>query len=238
MQRNTVIAIVAAAGQGRRMGLDTAKQYMELMGKPVLYYCLKAFEKSCVDGIVLVCGKGQVDYCKKNIIDKYNIGKILQVLEGGNERHDSVYRALMSIANADYVLIHDGARPFITGEMIDRTAGEVEKYRACVVGMPVKDTIKVVNKEGYVITTPDRNTLWSVQTPQAFEFDLIKQAYELMHKDEDAKNLVITDDAFIYEKYIGKPVKIIPGDYSNIKLTTPEDLINAQALAKEVFVEL
>jgi 2-C-methyl-D-erythritol 4-phosphate cytidylyltransferase len=206
--------------------------------KPVLYYCLRAFEKSCVDGIMLVCGKGQVDYCRENIIDKYKLGKVLQVLEGGNERHESVCRALMSIEKAGYVLIHDGARPFITSEMIDRTVCEVVKHKACVVGTPVKDTIKVVNKEGFVLETPDRNTLWSVQTPQAFEYGLIRHAYELMNRDEDAKSLVSTDDAFVYERYIGKPVKIIPGDYGNLKLTTPEDLITAQALAEKAFVEL
>lgn len=238
MHGNTVIAIVVAAGQGRRMGIDTAKQYLELMGKPVLYYCLKALDESCVDGIILVCSRGQVDYCKENIISKFCISKVLQVLEGGDERHDSVYRALMSISKADFILIHDGVRPFITGEMIDRTVCEVMKYKACAVGTPVKETIKVVNKDGYVISTPDRNTLWSIQTPQAFEYSLIRQAYELMYKEEYNERSGITDDAMVYEKYIGKPVKVIPGDYSNLKLTTPEDLLSAQALAKEMFVEL
>ena len=228
-----VTAIVVAAGQGKRMNSPVAKQFMELKDKPVLYYCLKAFTDSRVDEITLVTGVGQVEYCKGNIIKKYNLDKVTRVIEGGNERYDSVYRALTAVEKTDYVLIHDGARPFITGKLIEEVIEQVMKCKACVVGTPVKDTIKAVDPDGFIISTPDRSTLWSVQTPQAFEYELIKRAYELLYQETAAARAKMTDDAMVYETYLKRPVKMVLGDYTNLKLTTPEDFIQAQALVKK-----
>ncbi len=232
MDMKKVTAIVVAAGQGKRMNQTVAKQYLELLDRPVLYYSLKAFEESSVDEIILVTGTGQIEYCKENIIDKYKIGKVTRVLEGGAERYDSVYRALTAAGQTDYVLIHDGARPFLTVAFIERIITEVLEYQACIPGTPVKETIKAVDEEGFISSTPDRNYLWAAQTPQAFAYHSIRKAYELMYLDD--KRSAVTDDAMVYEAYTKKRVKMLLGDYNNLKLTTPEDYVHAKILAKEL----
>ncbi len=227
-----VTAIVLAAGKGRRMNSSVAKQFLSLQGRPVLYYSLNAIQESSVDEIVLVTGEGQVEYCRKEIVDLYQINKVKQVVEGGRERYDSVYRALQYAAPTDYVLIHDGARPFITSDLVNGMIEQVKKCQACLIGMPVKETIKVVGEDGTIQATPKRSTLWAAQTPQAFEFSSIKDAYESLYREEDKERLEITDDAMVYEAYQKLPVKMLPGDYNNIKLTTPEDLILAEQILK------
>ncbi len=226
---NKITAVVLAAGQGKRMNSPVAKQYLTLKEKPVLFYSLNAFEKSTVDEIILVTGAGQVKYCEENIVQKYRLGKVTKILEGGAQRYDSVYRALSAIDQTEYVLIHDGARPFITTELIESVIEEVAEHKACIIGTPVKETIKVVDDRGFITATPDRNSLWAAQTPQAFEFRTIKKAYEMLYLDTAYRN--ITDDAMVYESYLGKPVKMLAGNYNNIKITTPEDLVQAEALA-------
>ena len=221
------MAIVLAGGQGKRMQSKIQKQYMELKGYPVLYYSLKEFEESDVDGIVLVVGKGEISYCQKEIIEKYGFQKVVAIVEGGNERYESVYCGLKAIEAGDYVLIHDGARPLLTQAIIKASIEGVKKYRACVVGMPVKDTIKVIDKEGFAKETPDRSTLWLMQTPQSFTVPLVTKAYEEMMKVEDN---TITDDAMVVEKYGNHPIKLLKGSYENIKITTPEDLVIAECL--------
>ena len=211
---NRITAIILAAGQGKRMNQSVAKQYLELKKKPALFYSLKAFEDSSVDEIILVTASGQIDYCRENVVNKYNFSKVTRVLEGGSERYDSVFQALSAIDQTDYVLIHDGARPFLTVALIENMISEVLKYGACVPGIPVKETIKVVDEEGFISSTPDRNTLWAAQTPQA--------------------RSNITDDAMVYEAYIKKRVKMLMGDYNNMKLTTPEDYVRAKVLAMEL----
>ena len=222
-----IIAIVLAGGQGKRMQSHIQKQYMELKGYPVLYYSLKEFEESDVDGIVLVVGKGEISYCQKEIIEKYGFQKVVAIVEGGNERYESVYCGLKAIEAGDYVLIHDGARPLLTQAIIKDSIEGVKKHRACVVGMPVKDTIKVIDKEGFAKETPDRSTLWLMQTPQSFTVPLVTKAYEEMMKVEDN---TITDDAMVVEKYGNHPIKLLKGSYENIKITTPEDLVIAECL--------
>ncbi|MBO5522903.1 MAG: 2-C-methyl-D-erythritol 4-phosphate cytidylyltransferase, partial [Roseburia sp.] len=159
-------AVVLAAGAGKRMNTKVHKQYLEVAGKPLLYYTLKAFEESGVDDIVLVTGAGEETYCRREIVEKYGFHKIKAVVPGGKERYHSVYQGLLAAEGADYVLIHDGARPLVEQEVIERCMESVEKYQACVVGMPVKDTIKIVDREQFAKETPDRSTLWQVQTPQ------------------------------------------------------------------------
>lgn len=229
-------AIILAAGQGRRMGSDTAKQFLLLSGRPVLYYTLKNFEESIVDEIVLVTGEGQAAYCQKEIVEAYGFSKVKKIVTGGKERYHSVAKGLDAIDDDirdtdHYVLIHDGARPFATPEMIERGIGEVRKYDACVLGMPVKDTIKISDEEGFAADTPKRSLVWQIQTPQIFACSLIKKAYgELLLREEELlrKGIAITDDAMVVELLSGKRVRLVEGSYQNIKLTTPEDLKTAE----------
>ena len=222
MEKQKYAAIVLAAGSGKRMNSKVHKQYLIIQDRPVLYYSLKAFEDSAVDEIVLVVGKGEEEFCRKEIVDKYGISKVKAIVEGGKERYHSVFEGLKQTSDADYVLIHDGARPFVNQDIIRRCMQEVQKYQACVVGMPVKDTIKIADEEGYAKQTPDRKNVWMIQTPQTFSYALIYEAYEEMLKTEDT---AITDDAMVLERIKGKKSKLIEGSYRNIKITTPEDLL-------------
>lgn len=224
-------AIVLAAGSGKRMNSTVHKQYLALGGKPVLYYSLKAFEESSVSFIILVTGAGEEEYCRREIIEKYGIQKIKQIVTGGKERYHSVYEGLKAAGGADYVLIHDGARPFVDQGMILRSMEAVREYQACIVGMPVKDTIKIADRDNFTIDTPDRQQLWQIQTPQTFSYKMIYEAYKQMLMVEDDK---ITDDAMVLERMTGQRVKVIEGSYRNIKITTPEDLIAAEAYQKSI----
>lgn len=224
MEKQKYAAIVLAAGSGKRMNSKVHKQYLIIQDRPVLYYSLKAFEDSAVDEIVLVVGKGEEKFCRKEIVDKYGISKVKAIVEGGKERYHSVFEGLKQTSDADYVLIHDGARPFVNQDIIRRCMQEVQKYQACVVGMPVKDTIKIADEGGYAKQTPDRKNVWMIQTPQTFSYALIYEAYEEMLKTEDT---AITDDAMVLERIKGKKSKLIEGSYRNIKITTPEDLLIA-----------
>ena len=231
---NKITAIVLAAGSGSRMKSKTKKQFMEIKGKPVIWYSLFEFEKSRVDEIILVTGKEDIDYCKKEIVEKYNLKKIKNVVAGGSERYESVYNGLKEVTG-NIVLIHDGARPLINNEIIERSIEGTIKSDACVVGVPVKDTIKRANKEGYIIDTPNRSELWITQTPQSFKTDLVKMAYKKMKEELEKGNttLNITDDAMVVEEFTTNQVRFVQGDYKNIKVTTPEDLDIA-----ELFIEL
>ena len=231
---NKITAIVLAAGSGSRMKSKTKKQFMEIKGKPVIWYSLFEFEKSRVDEIILVTGKEDIDYCKKEIVEKYNLKKIKNVVAGGSERYESVYNGLKEVTG-NIVLIHDGARPLINNEIIERSIEGTIKSDACVVGVPVKDTIKRANKEGYIIDTPNRSELWITQTPQSFKTDLVKMAYKKMKEELENGNttLNITDDAMVVEEFTTNQVRFVQGDYKNIKVTTPEDIDIA-----ELFIEL
>jgi 2-C-methyl-D-erythritol 4-phosphate cytidylyltransferase len=202
------------------------KQYLPINGKPVIYYSLKAFEESEVDEIVLVTGAEDIEFCRTEIVEKYGFQKIKQIVPGGKERYDSVYQGIRALHNANYVLIHDGARPMLTNGIITRSIACVKKENACVVGMPVKDTIKIVGDNAYAAATPDRSSLWLVQTPQSFSLGLIRDAYTVLHRRQAAGEAVpaITDDAMLVEQMTGARVKLIEGSYQNIKITTPEDL--------------
>ncbi len=229
MQKPKCTAIVLAGGSGKRMGTKVQKQYLEIDGKPVLVYSLQEFENSnIIDDIVLVVGEGQEEYCQQEIVDKYGITKVRQIVAGGKERFHSVWNGLQLIDGAGYVFIHDGARPFVDQEMIERVFEEVKICRACVVGMPVKDTIKIADEEGYALETPDRAKVWMIQTPQVFENKLVKSAYEVLIGSPEA---FATDDAMVVETYTDCKVKFVKGSYENIKITTPEDLGIAEVFA-------
>ena len=229
--RKHTIAIVLAAGQGKRMNANVPKQYLLIKEKPILYYTLKAFEDSFIDEIILVVGEGEEDYCRKNFIEEYSFTKISRIVVGGKERYHSVYNALNTIYTKEsIVFIHDGARPFVTEDILQRAYDATDKCGACIVGVPVKDTIKIVGMDGIVQDTPDRNTLWAVQTPQVFAFEKIKNAYEIMmscEKNGELK-LSITDDAMVMENFGDVSVSVTKGSYENIKITTPEDLFVAE----------
>lgn len=220
------VAIVLAGGKGSRMNSDIPKQYMQLMGKPVLYYSLKAFQESDIDEIVLVVGKGEIDSCRADIVDAYGFTKIANIVEGGSERYYSVLNGLRAIKECDYVYIHDGARPCISLDVIKRCMEDVVQYKACIAAVPVKDTIKIADTDGYAAQTPDRNHLWQIQTPQCFAYDIVRAAYEDMAADESRGN--ITDDAMVVEKYTNAKVKLTMASYKNIKITTPEDIAIAE----------
>ena len=228
-------AIVLAGGTGKRMHSHIHKQYLTLAGKPVLYYALKAFEESPVQEIVLVVGKGEIEYCQKEIVEKYGFQKISHIIEGGAERYHSVYCGLKAIKGADYVLIHDGARPFLDEEIIKRNIQAVREYQACVAGMPVKDTIKISDEEEFAAATPDRSKLWMIQTPQAFSYSLIFDAYDKVLKAEKNAERIpaITDDAMVAEYVTGCRIKLVQGSYENIKITTPDDIIIAESFIKK-----
>ena len=231
------VAIVLAAGSGKRMNTSIKKQYLELESKPVLSYSLKAFEDSFIDSITLVTSKEEVDFCKKEIVEKYCFKKVDHIVTGGNERYHSVMNGLFESEMCDYIFIHDGARPFITGDLLQRLFDAVIDTKACVAAVPVKDTIKIADKSGYVINTPNRNCVWSIQTPQVFSYSLIRDAYAKLRKKEgelEDAGIQITDDAMVVETFTSHKIKLVEGSYRNIKITTPEDLVIAKKFAKEI----
>lgn len=224
-----VTGIVLAAGRGSRMHSSVQKQYMLLEGYPLVYYALKSFQNSEVDDIVLVAGADEIEYCEQEIVKAFDFTKVKKVIAGGAERYESVYNALSAVEDADYVMIHDGARPFITEEMIHTSIVHVKQHGACSVAVPTKDTIKEVSEKGFGIRTLDRSCLWNIQTPQTFERELLKKAYLKMLGNGDTD---ITDDTMIVERYMGHSVKIIMGSYENLKITTPEDMKIAEFIMK------
>lgn len=237
IQNSNTTAIVLAAGQGKRMKSKVHKQYLLIQDRPVLYYSLQAFENSFIDDIVLVVGKGEEEYCQKEIIEKYGLTKVRTIIEGGKERYHSVAYGIQSINwKCDYIFIHDGARPFITEEILMRAYEQVKKTKACVVGMPVKDTIKIADSASFVESTPNRARVWQIQTPQVFEAQLIAEAYKRLLDEEVqllADGVTITDDAMVVEYFTKLPVKLVEGSYQNIKITTPEDLEIAGVFIKK-----
>lgn len=216
-----ISAIIVAAGKGTRMKADCPKQFIEVLGRPILYYTLKAFEQSEVDEVIVVTSESYVEYVKTEIVEKYNLQKVVQVIAGGNERYESVYRGLIVLKDANYVLIHDGARPFVKPELIHRIICSVKEEKAVIAGVKTKDTIKVVNRDGYVEVTPDRDFVWNIQTPQAFEYNLLKRAYNIVMEQSD---ITVTDDAMVVEYATDQKIKVIEGCYTNIKITTEDDL--------------
>ncbi len=225
-------AVILAGGRGSRMHSDIQKQYMLLNGRPLISYALEVFERSCADDLVLVTGAGEAEFVQKEILPQLGLTKLRRIVTGGKERYHSVYEGLKALQNCDYVLIHDGARPLVTEAIISRAVQAAVRDDACVVGMPVKDTIKVSDAEDFAESTPDRSRLWQVQTPQAFSYLLVRGAYDRLMADE-ALQTGITDDAMVVEHLSGTKVRLVEGSYENLKVTTPEDLVLAEALLKK-----
>lgn len=223
-------AIVLAAGRGSRMNSDLPKQFMELCKRPVLYYSLKAFEDSFVDEVVLVTGADWVEYCREEIVLRYGLKKVTQIIAGGKERYDSVYQGILALGETDYIYIHDGARPMLSQEILSRARACVRQRHACAAGMPVKDTIKIVADESNrVLETPPRRLVWQIQTPQVFDRAVIREAYDRLYR-EKGEALSVTDDAMVVETMLQMPVYLFEGAYDNLKITTPEDLTLAENL--------
>lgn len=218
-----ISAIILAAGNGTRMGCK--KQFMNIHGNPLISYTLEVFEESETDEIILVTAKDDINEMRK-IADKHGISKLKKIVTGGAERSDSVINGL-SYVNGEYVLIHDGARPFIKKDEISGAISEVKKYGAVCMGYPVKDTIKIIKQNGFVDSTPNRNFLFAAATPQCFKTELIKSAYKKTSDDR----YFVTDDCMAAE-HIGIKIKTLPCSYENIKITTPEDIANAESIIK------
>ncbi len=222
-------AIILAAGRGTRMGAKFNKQYLYLKGKPIIAHTLNAFERNqLIDEIILVINQDDIELCEKNILEKYRFRKVTKVINGGSERQISVQNGLSQISSkTEIVLIHDGARPLVTEKIIERCVNGAKEFSAVSAGVPIKDTIKIMKDDGFVDFTPKRENVWITQTPQAFKLKIIKEA----HRFAAEKNILGTDDAMLVEE-MGREVKMVLGDYENLKITTPEDLITAEAILK------
>ena len=222
-----ISAIILAGGKGKRMRSAISKQFIDIKGKPIIYYTLKKFsENKKIDNIIVVLPEDEVKYFKENILKKYEL-RINKIVIGGKERQDSVYNALKSLKNSstDIVLIHDGARPFISERIINEGIKFAEIYGAAAPGVMPKDTIKVKNEKNFSVDTPNRANLVSIQTPQVFKFDEILECHEKIRYNGE----MVTDDTMVVEKY-GYSVYLYDGEYTNIKVTTPEDLILAERI--------
>ncbi len=223
-----IVALIMAAGKGKRMGLPEYKQYLLLGGIPILAITLKRFEESnLIDGIYVVLPEEKLTYSER-LLSPFNFKKIIKLIPGGKERQDSVMHGMEELKDDkwEYVVIHDAVRPFVREELIERVIKEGMRYGAAILGVPVKDTIKMV-EDKVVITTPEREKLWCSQTPQVFRYDILKKAYEEAKKD----GFYGTDDASLVER-IGVRVRVVEGSYENIKITTPEDLIIGEEILK------
>jgi len=220
-----ISAIIPAAGQGARMGSSTPKQFLLLQGKPILHHTLQAFTASGhVDAVILVVPEKEFEAAESQWLQGHDIVK--KIVVGGKERQDSVYNGFCALdRDTDVVLVHDGVRPFVTPDMIRRSIEAADRYGAAIAAVPVNDTIKLSDAEGFVEKTVDRSGLWRVQTPQAFQYAVLAQAFQKAVRD----SYYGTDEGSLLE-YAGKKVKIIEGSEMNIKITRKEDLILGEAI--------
>lgn len=228
---NKIAAVIVAGGSGKRMGTSVKKQYIKLDQKEILAHTIEAFETfEEVDEIVVVVGKDDINNVNNEIILKYGYTKVKKIVSGGTERQDSVYNGLLAVSDdVEYVMIHDGARPFVTKNVLERAVAKTIETKATIVAVPVKDTIKQINNlTGAVEATPKREILWAVQTPQSFNKQLLLDAYAYAKE----KKLQVTDDSMIIEAY-GHNVYVVEGDYTNIKITTSDDLMLGKSIIEE-----
>ncbi len=223
-------ALIVAAGKGRRMRGTGKKQFISLQGMPLLFYTLKTFEEfEGIETIYLVLEEGDFEYCMGEIIQKYGIKKVSQLVPGGERRQDSVWNGLKAMeGHCDIVIVHDGARPFVSPEILKRLMAAMKDAQAVVTAIPALDTMKRVDEKGIVVDTLQRETLFHIQTPQGFRYDLIHEAYKRAFKE----GIEGTDDASFVER-MGMPVKVIEGSSFNIKITTPEDIALAHYILQE-----
>jgi len=222
-----VSAVIAAGGCGNRMQMQKNKVYLPIDGSPILSHTLTVFS-ACrlINEIVVVVPENETDFCLTEIIEPLGMSKAVKISAGGRERQDSVRCGLrVTSADSDYVVVHDGARPLLTLSLLESVIRQAFVSGAAIAAVPVKDTIKIADDAGFVVDTPARDRLWSVQTPQVFRKDILLAAHEYAQ----VNGIFGTDDSYLVEK-LGHPVKIVSGDYENIKITTPEDLQIAEAI--------
>lgn len=223
-----VTALVVAAGVGKRMGVhETPKQFLQIASLPILAYTLARFESfQDISQIILVTRQEDIKACWSDIVEKYHFKKVKSIVPGGFSRQDSVYQGLQSVEpETEIVVIHDGVRIFVTEDMVFNSIKAAQSCGGAVLAVPVKDTMKRVSKDGFVYETLDRNELWAIQTPQTFNYQLIRFAHERARQD----GFYGTDDAVLLER-LGFKVKVVEGSYRNIKITIPEDLVLAEMI--------
>lgn len=228
-----ISAVIVAGGKGKRMGMDINKPYIKIAenSREILAMSVETFNSvEQIDEIIIVTGEDEIVFCETNIVEKYGFHKVKKIVAGGKERQDSVFNGLINCnKHTQFVLIHDGARPFVTKEMIEDSVSCVKMCGACTVGVPVKDTIKTINDEMYIENTLKRDGLYAIQTPQSFNYELALKA----HRAARVSGLAATDDTMLVEA-LGERVKIVPGSYFNIKITTSEDLIFGKAILEKL----
>ena len=219
--KKKVTFILAAAGQGKRMNLDSPKQFLDYKGEPLFYSSLKlAFDNKYIDDIIIVTNKENLNYMKEYCQNKNLFSKVKYIVEGGSERQYSIYNAIKKIEDTDIVIIQDAARPFLKDKYIEESLKNLDNdCDGVIIGVKCKDTVKIIGENEIVLETPNRNNLIMVHTPQTFKFKILKKAYQVAEE----KNILATDDASLVEMISGK-VKIVYGDYDNIKITVQEDL--------------
>ena len=225
-----ICVLIPAAGKGNRMANSVKKPYLKLAQKPILAHTIQRFEQNTVvDAIFVVVDKDDFNNCRTQVLDPYTFTKVQELVAGGETRQISVYNGLRALsADVDFVVVHDGVRPFVTDETISACLTAADAYGAAVAAVPVKDTIKIADANAFILETPVRERLWAVQTPQVFRKSLLAEA----HQTADARNLTATDDAALVE-HLGFPVKLVMGSYANLKITTPEDLRVAEVLLSD-----
>lgn len=224
---NNLRVVIAAAGKGSRMDDKVNKQYIPLGSRPVLAYSLEFFENiDYVDKIVVVARKKDLEYCRREVVERYGFTKVTDVVAGGKERQDSVWAGLKRLgADTDYVAVHDGARPLLSSTVLLELMKAAEDWGAAIPGVPSKDTLKMVDRDDFVRQTMDRESIFNIQTPQVFKYSELIDAY----RQANEEGFTGTDDATLFEHFIGR-VKVVQGDYRNVKITTRDDLIIAHSL--------
>jgi 2-C-methyl-D-erythritol 4-phosphate cytidylyltransferase len=227
-----IVALIAAAGKGKRMNARVSKPFIHISGKPILAYTIEKFEKcKVIDKIYLIVSPEEKEMCHKNIILRYNFSKVKELVDGGETRQDSVYNGIKALdKDTDIVVIHDGARPLVEETIIRDSIEKAQKYGAAIAAIPIKDTVKKSENDFFINKTLNREKIWRAQTPQTFKYDIILTAYHQAFKDK----YLVTDDAAIVERY-GHKVKLIIGSKENIKITTPFDIIMAEIFLKKGF---
>jgi 2-C-methyl-D-erythritol 4-phosphate cytidylyltransferase len=215
-----VACIIASGGRGVRLSPEKPKQFMIVREKPILAHTLLTFNKCPEISELILTAPNGYEKVTEDIVNAYDVKGIKRIIAGGADRQETVYLALNTIESSDIVVIHDAVRPFVTIALISQVIKEADAHGACTLGVPVKDTIKVYKKDGFALETPKRDTLWQIQTPQAFQHCIIKEAHKKAHSD----GYSVTEDTALVE-HIGLPVKVIMGDYANVKITTHEDLL-------------
>ena len=236
MENGLVYACILAAGKGKRMNMEVNKQYYPIRGIPILSKTLMVFDRAnIVNGIILVVNQSDIDYCKEHIVNRYGIRKVVKIVAGGKERQESSYKGIANVpSDADIIMIHDGARPFVTENIINDAVAGAREYGASCVCVPTRDTIKVSDVNGFISQTPNRKNIYMAQTPQCFKRDLILNALEEAMSDNKTYKLdMATDDSQLVEA-LGYRVKIVTGSYSNIKITTKEDLYLAEIISSKM----